>query len=437
MTTDEQARRGNERPPPPDELAKLQELLPALRAGGDPAARDDLQEAVRRSSKTTVDVLRVLRKPAADRPSWLRALLDEWVRQGPDLPSWHDQGLIAAGQRFFDDWDLEICAALFTASLPSAYAGRQGVGVLARVSQLADPGTVARRIGETGQMLLDITQPGALERGGVGYQRIVEVRMLHAAVRAVLLGKDAPGGSWPAANGGPVNQEDLLATLMTFTVIIFRALDRMGIDVTVDDQKAYLHLWAVAGDLLGITEARLLDGELQDVEGLTDKLQELLQAPSADGRYLMTVLLHELELAMPLGWLRVPRTVVRFLIGDRIAEMVGVPGAAWWSPVLPLTAALNRRLHRYPMTRHIGALPSRMVGRRVIQLWIDQHQRDERHPFTVGDERARRWHLAEDGGAVTALRGRLRARRQRLRKCHAHVSLPASPADLDGARLSS
>ena len=32
MTTDEQARRGNERPPPPDELAKLQELLPALRA---------------------------------------------------------------------------------------------------------------------------------------------------------------------------------------------------------------------------------------------------------------------------------------------------------------------------------------------------------------------------------------------------------------------
>lgn len=437
MTTDEQARRGNERPPPPDELAKLQELLPALRAGGDPAARDDLQEAVRRSSKTTVDVLRVLRKPAADRPSWLRALLDEWVRQGPDLPSWHDQGLIAAGQRFFDDWDLEICAALFTASLPSAYAGRQGVGVLARVSQLADPGTVARRIGETGQMLLDITQPGALERGGVGYQRIVEVRMLHAAVRAVLLGKDAPGGSWPAANGGPVNQEDLLATLMTFTVIVFRALDRMGIDVTVDDQKAYLHLWAVAGDLLGITEARLLDGELQDVEGLTDKLQELLQAPSADGRYLMTVLLHELELAMPLGWLRVPRTVVRFLIGDRVAEMVGVPGAAWWSPVLPLAAALNRRLHRYPMTRHIGALPSRMVGRRVIQLWIDQHQRDERHPFTVGDERARRWHLAEDGGAVTALRGRLRARRQRLRKCHAHVSLPASPADLGGARPSS
>jgi len=415
MTTDEQAGRGNARPLQPDELDKLQELLPGLRAGGDPVARHDLYEAVGRSSETAADVLRVLRKPAADRPSWLRALLDEWVRRGPALPPWNDQKLIADGQSFFNEWDLEICTALFTASLPSAYAGRPGVGVLARVSQLADAGTVARRIGETGQMLLDITQPGALERGGVGYQRIVEVRVLHAAVRAVLLGKDAPGGSWPAADGVPVNQEDLLATLMTFTVVVFRALDRMGIDVSLDDQKAYLHLWAVAGDLLGITEARLLSGQPQDAEALTDKLQESLQAPSADGRCLMTVLLREMELAMPLGWLRVPRTVVRFLVGDRVADMVGVPGAAWWSPVLPLAAALNRRFQRYPMTRHIGALPSRMVGRRVIQLWIDQHQRDERHPFTVGDERARRWHLADDGGAVTALRGRLRARRQRLR----------------------
>ena len=80
---------------------------------------------MRRSSRTAADVLRVLRKPAADQPSWLRELLDEWVQQGPDLPSWHDPELIAAGQRFFNNWDLEICTALFTASLPSAYAGRQ------------------------------------------------------------------------------------------------------------------------------------------------------------------------------------------------------------------------------------------------------------------------------------------------------------------------
>ena len=404
MTTDQQA-----------------DPLLGLRADGDPAARRDLHDSLRRSSRTPAEVLRALRKPTADQPPWLSELIGEWVRQGPDLPSWHDPDLMAAGQRFFDEWDLEICTALFAASLPSAYAGWPGVGVLARVSQLAERRAVARRIGQTGQMLLDITQPGALARGGVGYQRIVQVRLLHAAVRAVLLGKDAPGGSWPAANGVPVNQEDLLATLMTFTVIVFRALKRMGIDVTPEDQGSYLHLWAVAGDLLGITEAKLLLRHPQDVDDLTTKLQDPLQAPSDDGRFLMAVLLNEMELAMPLGWLRAPRTLVRFLIGDRVAEMLGVPGAAWWRPVLPLTAAVNRRLNRYPMTRHIGTLPSRMVGRRIIQLWIDQHQPGERQPFRVGAERSQRWHLADDGGTVTHLRRRLRTRRQRLRKRHAHV----------------
>jgi hypothetical protein len=391
------------------------DFLLGLRADADRAASKDLHDALRRSPRTAADILRVLRKPAADQPQWLHELLNEWVQDGPNLPSWADPKLIESGQRFFNNWDLAICTALFTACLPSAYAGWRGVAVLARVSQLAEQGTVARRIGETGQMLLDITKQGALERGGIGYKRIVLVRVLHEAVREVLLGKDAPGGDWPAANGVPVNQEDLLATLMTFTVVVFRALDRMGIKVTPGDQKAYLHLWAVAGDLLGITEAKLLC-QPQDADSLTTSFQESLQGPSDDGADLMSVLLRELELAMPLGWLRVPRTVVRFLIGDQVADMIKVPGAAWWSSALPAAAGLNRRLHRYPKTRHISEIPSQMVGRRIIQLWIDQNQRGERHPFSITAEQAQRWHLADDGRAVTAIRRRLRRRRQRLRE---------------------
>jgi ER-bound oxygenase mpaB/B'/Rubber oxygenase, catalytic domain len=353
-------------------------------------------------------------------------LLDEWVQAGPSLPSWANPKLIERGQRFFDDWDLAICTSLFTACLPSAYAGRRGVPVLARVSQLAEPGTVARRIAETGQMLLEITQRGALERGGTGYRRIVSVRVLHEAVREVLLGKDPPGGAWPAANGVPVNQEDLLATLMTFTVVVFRALDRMGIKVAPADREAYLHLWAVVGDLLGITEAKLIC-QPQEADKLTTRFQQSLQGPSKDGAYLMSVLLRELELAMPLGWLRVPRTVVRFLIGDQIANMIEVPDAAWWSPALPAAATLNRWLNRYPQTRHLSELPSQMVGRRIIQLWIDQNRRGERHPFSISAEQAQRWRLAEDGRAVTAIRRQFRGRRQRLRAAHLRVPRRVSP----------
>jgi hypothetical protein len=284
---------------------------------------------------------------------------------------------------------------------------------------------VARRIAETGQMLLDITQPGALERGGVGYRRIVRTRLLHAAVRGVLLGPDAPGGTWPSADGIPVNQQDLLATLATFTVMVFRALNRMGVAVSVAEQEAYLHLWTVVGELLGISEATRM-WKPQEAQNLTTHLQESLQAPSADGVFLMSVLLDEMEFAMPLGGLRIPRTLVRFLLGDRVADMLAVPKSAWWSPALEVTAGLSMLANRFPFGRRLGMLPAQLVGRRMIELWIDENQRGERGPFSITPEQRRRWHIAADGTAKPTLRKRLRTRRQRIRKQHARVPRTAS-----------
>jgi hypothetical protein len=53
-------------------------------------------------------------------------------------------------------------------------------------------------------------------------------------------------------NKVPLNQEDLLAMLLTFTVSVFEVLERCGIAWSPDEQEAYLHLWDVIGDRLGI-----------------------------------------------------------------------------------------------------------------------------------------------------------------------------------------
>ena len=124
---------------------------------------------------------------------------------------------------------------------------------------------------------------------------------------------------------------------------------------------------------------------------------------------------------MPLGWLRIPRTLVRFLVGDRVADMLAVPKSAWWSPALGVTAGLSKRAGRLPFARRIGMLPAQLVGRRMIELWIDENQRGERGPFSITAEQRRRWHIAADEAAQPTLRKRLRARRQRLRKQHARV----------------
>jgi hypothetical protein len=266
-----------------------------------------------------------------------------------------------------------------------------------------------------------------LDRGGAGYRHVIQVRELHAVVRAVLLGRDAPGGAWPEADGVPINQEDLLATLLTFTVVVLRALDRMGIEVSAEEQEAYLHLWAVTGDLLGVTQARRLC-EPQSVDRLTTDLQESLQRPSADGAFLMAVLLDEMEFAMPLGLLRVPRTIVRFLVGDRVADMLAVPSSAWWSPALAVAAGLNRRLNRFPAFRRINVFPAKVVGRRMIQHWIDQQRHEEGPSISITAEQSRRWHLTERDNFAAAKRRQLRAWRQRRRQPRARVPRSNSPA---------
>jgi hypothetical protein len=48
----------------------------------------------------------------------------------------------------------------------------------------------------------------------------------------------------------------------------------------------------------------------------------------------MTVLLTEMELAMPWGLRNVPRTLVRHLTAPGVADMLAVPKASWWRPAL-------------------------------------------------------------------------------------------------------
>ena len=88
----------------------------------------------------------------------------EWERRAVDPPPWMDDDLLREGQDVFDAWALDLTTALFCASLPHAYASGRGAAVLASVSELADRRRVEKRISLTGQMLLDITTPGAARR---------------------------------------------------------------------------------------------------------------------------------------------------------------------------------------------------------------------------------------------------------------------------------
>ena len=119
-----------------------------------------------------------------------------------------------------------------------------------------------KRLLETTQFVLDVmesrdallppsnTQP----LGGAGWQSCIRVRLLHTAVRdRVQKMRDYDTGR----NGVPVNQEDLLATLCSFSVAPLASLQRMGIRPTQQEREDYIALWRHIGFYMGVEPSLL------------------------------------------------------------------------------------------------------------------------------------------------------------------------------------
>jgi hypothetical protein len=59
-------------------------------------------------------------------------------------------------------------------------------------------------------------------------------------------------GLWDTENGQPISQLELLHTLLTFSHVVLRSFDIWNCGITPYQREAYIHIWNVAGAVLGI-----------------------------------------------------------------------------------------------------------------------------------------------------------------------------------------
>jgi hypothetical protein len=333
----------------------------------------------------------------------------------PELPEWADRAKLWAGQDFFRSYGLEIGAALFSASLPISYTAAQGARVLTTTTPLVSD--ARRRLGETGQMLLDAmasddSSKPPLDPDTRAFQAAHGVRLFHGAVRHML--RTDPNVDWHEETlGVPINQEDLVGTLAVFTVAVIGSLDEMGVTVTVRERDAYFHLWLVMGHLLGIDYDPLFRQRLPRTEQpLTYADMQLVarvifdrnRQPSPGGETLMTALLKVSEDSMPRGVPKgLPRALTRRLIGDEDADILGLPSAG---PMRLLTAMLrpvNAIVSPYLRSNAFGGLNTALT-RRLYRSWIEEGKGDQ-PPWRSRDE----WRYPEQWIEPAPRRARNRA----------------------------
>ncbi|SRR5208337_1093523 len=377
-------------------------------------ARDLVRAMIQELSQAKSDPQRFTRDATDQDGTWLAAALN--LALAP--PRWNiDRRLSERGQQVFADYGLYQASALFFASLPMAYATVDGAEVLARVSDLATA-NLTRRVAETGQMLLDVMGlrgNHSLEPGATGYATAIGLRLMHASVRVLILDQQGPD-RWPSQTyGRPVNQELMLGTLLDFTTVSWEAMARMGVVLSDAARDANLHTWSFIGLLMGVEACQ--DGPLSlgDVQQISAGLTRLL-GPSEAGQRLMTALLDEMEEFMPLGWRKLPRSVVRWLFQDApglvscVPDMLNVPPAAWWStPLQASLRAANRDSWLLGPVAPLAHLLIQKLGRHVLIGYADRYSNGQA-PFRVPDEVASRW-----GIRATPVGSRIRTVRRSIR----------------------
>jgi len=349
--------------------------LDALRLEGDPEA-DAVVEQVYGSGKAAVRALNTYTRGlerngaanAEDYPAVLRDLLASTDPVGTAAGGW-DEARIAAGADLPFHYAIPLALILQLGTMPVLYAARRGVEVIGYTGRLkSEP---VRRSVETAQMVFDINRRGGLAAHGMGRRSAQRVRLMHASVRFFI----RRSGRWDPALGTPINQEDLLGTLYSFSVLVVDALERLGATLSAEEAETFYERWRAAGVLLGI-RPDIIAPDLATARVHYARIQARQFGPSPISAELTERWILENQRAV-LGLVSEEQVgeVMRFFIGPDAADSLGLPGTN--------DEGTFARTHRRLFHAMDGLFP--------------RHSRRRRLTDAASTAFIRRWFLAERG----------------------------------------
>jgi ER-bound oxygenase mpaB/B'/Rubber oxygenase, catalytic domain len=369
------------------------------------------------------------------------AAVAPFLRQGKDIDDLIQPELVHHAQEFFEEHGVAVITSLFLASLPQAYLGRRGVQTLDMTGELV--ANFSRRIQETGQFLVNVltrdptmaeTDRTTLHHGEIGARVVRRVRLTHAAVRWLLKARYDPklmslacenlpepktlwhlrmtqiGEPGGADLSEPLNQEDLLATLGTFTTVVFGALVNLAVPFDEEQQKAYYHLWNIVGWHLGIGDEdalaaiptglsdrwpnnSILPLEVDEMDTLFQRLRTLLEAETEQGRRLAKTLVQDFSYPLPRPMQGAPAFIVRYLIGDDEANKLDISGGGYAGLLARRTRALERLAQQTRTSifgEYVLSAVAQMLTRYALRNFVAR-SRESTRGLTIDPHTASRW----------------------------------------------
>lgn len=239
----------------------------------------------------------------------------------------------------------------------------------------------AKRLTETTEFWVQVIGEKALKTPQNGLKACLKIRLMHAYARVSIL----DDGKWQANQwGAPLNQWDMIATNLGFSIIFLDGLRKLGMHVTSQEAKGIFHLWKYIGYLLGIPYDLLPNDESEAIKAIYS--WTITQAPADNDTIALAHALTREPLDGPFpkaSWQKqlVYKTHIgynRFFLGNTSCETMQLPQTIFrYGPILEkyvtklgeLFAHLNTSMYQRKV--HLN----RQKQLKIVNQYLASHNR--------------------------------------------------------------
>ena len=334
-------------------------LLDHLRTVGDPLADAALSElgAATVRPPPGADLVTAVCRHAEASPGACRELID----QAYAVPSWVSFPRMLAGYRVGFSYPVAGGMALLCGSLAESYASALGAKVLIRTGNLERSTRI--RIYETADFLHTLASSNGPRPGSAAHRVLLNLRLLHARIRKLT----AQRSDWELRWGQPVNQEDYGSTLLVFSLVYARSLQRLGVRLSLEELDSLHHGWRYAGYVMGV-DSRLLTESRAEEQLLYTAITRRHHHPDNDSRVLLAALFSAMAWQPPFF---VPtaalHAICRQLLGEELADALAVPRDPLWQAAPAAMRALGRVQHALCSVVPGALWLAQQVGTKIVE----------------------------------------------------------------------
>lgn len=322
-------------------------------------------------------VLELATQPKAAQEALVTALLEGDVRRLPEalaalerscssMPVWVDFARCDRGGEVLLRHGFFSGVVLAFKSLATCYCSPAGNKPLAFSARLTEDTT--RRLGETAKFVEAVSSRGGLQRQGGGFSATVKVRLMHARVRQGLVRSP----KWRTAEWGvPINQYDMIGTILMFSRVLIDGLRQLGVHVSAEEERDVLHLWRAVGHVMGV-DPELLVATREEADLVWDLIEATQGPPDDDSRRLTHALIDSARgRGAPELYVSFTAALCRHLVGPRFADALHLPRSAWTiapSVVRAVMRPLGSAIRTVPFARGAELKMGMLYWRRTIEV---------------------------------------------------------------------